>query len=71
VVAALNGLLGTSVVPTEALARPGEEFGNAADIRRAEADLGFCAATDLKKGLRRTLESYLMRNNRLVCLAGQ
>jgi UDP-glucose 4-epimerase len=70
-VAALNDVLGTRLQPVEDPARPEEELGNAADVRRAEADLGFCPATDLDKGLRRCLESYLMRNNGLVCVAGQ
>jgi UDP-glucose 4-epimerase len=68
-VGALNDILGTRLQPAEALARPEEEFANAADVRKAEEDLGFCPATDLEKGLRRCLEYYLRKSNGSYCLA--
>jgi nucleoside-diphosphate-sugar epimerase len=71
VVSALNGILGASLQPVETPARPEEEFANAADIARAEADLGFCPATDLETGLRRCVASYLSKSNGVVCLLGQ
>jgi UDP-glucose 4-epimerase len=55
VVQTLNELLGTSIEPAYA-GPPGRGPANlVAGVRRAEVDLGFCAATDLRQGLSRYL----------------
>lgn len=55
VVETLNELLGTSVEAVYTGSAPCA-LNNVADVRRAEVELGFCAAVDLRQGLRRCLE---------------
>lgn len=57
VVATLNDLFGTRIVPVFAGSRPHGNLNNRAKVRRAEVDLGFCPATDLRSGLSCCLES--------------
>jgi UDP-glucose 4-epimerase len=57
IVTTLNGLLGTRIEPVYTGIRPSEGTDTQASVRRAEADLGFCAATDLRRGLLRCLET--------------
>ncbi len=54
-VAALNRLLGTNVVPQHAAARPGDVRHSLADISRARRELGFEPAVSFEDGLARTL----------------
>ncbi len=54
-VAALNRLLGTAVVPSHGPARPGDVRHSLADISRARRDLGFEPAVAFEEGLGRTL----------------
>jgi UDP-glucose 4-epimerase len=61
IVAALNAILGTAIQPIGIMPPPGGEMHHLACIERAEADLGFCPATDLEKGLRRCVEYYAGR----------
>jgi UDP-glucose 4-epimerase len=53
VAAAVNAALSTRIEPVFSAPRPAVEFDNLGNTLRAEADLGFCAATDLEQGLRR------------------
>jgi UDP-glucose 4-epimerase len=64
VLAALSAILGTTPPPRQAPPGPGEEVGYLADTRKAEAELGFCPATDFEKGLRRCVEFYRGRSAR-------
>jgi UDP-glucose 4-epimerase len=57
VVAVLNGLLGTQVAPSFTDRARASSLNNRAVTRRAEAELGFCAATDLRTGLSRCLQA--------------
>jgi UDP-glucose 4-epimerase len=57
VVDVLNDLLGTRLVPEYTGRCPKSNLNNRAKIRRSEAELGFCAATDLRNGLSRCLEA--------------
>lgn len=56
---AVNRLLGTDLDPVRSGVAAGCDAGPVADVRRAEVDLGFCASTDLDRGLRRCLEGRL------------
>src|SRR5262249_6841777 len=58
VVAAVNTLLGTQTLPTHSQARPQDDLHNLADIAPAQAELGFCPATDLEHGLRKCIDYY-------------
>jgi UDP-glucose 4-epimerase len=52
----INGLLGTSILPSYRDPRPGDVRHSQADISRAQTDLGFQPRTDIDRGLRRCLE---------------
>lgn len=56
VVEVLNSLMGTNLEP-EYRGTPCVAFDNIASVRRAETELGFCAAMDLRGGLRRMIDS--------------
>jgi UDP-glucose 4-epimerase len=58
VVATVNSLLGTQILPTHSQGRQQDDLHNLAAIARAEAELGFCPATDLGQGLRKCLDYY-------------
>jgi UDP-glucose 4-epimerase len=53
----INSILGTDIRPIHTSPRPGEIRHSAADITRAQADLGYCPCTDLGKSLRRCIEA--------------
>jgi UDP-glucose 4-epimerase len=55
IVDALNDLLGTKIEPVYAGRAGRGASNNLAGVSRAEIDLGFCAATDLRQGLSRCL----------------
>jgi UDP-glucose 4-epimerase len=57
-VAALNRLLGTHVIPEHAPARPGDIRHSRADISAIRRDLGYEPAFTFAQGLARTLEWY-------------
>jgi UDP-glucose 4-epimerase len=57
-VARINELLGTRIKPMHDAPRPGDVQHSQADISQAQADLGYCPCTDMKKGLSRCLEYY-------------
>jgi UDP-glucose 4-epimerase len=57
-VAALNRLLGTNLVPKHAPARVGDVRYSQADISRARRDLGYEPAVTFEEGLGRTLRWY-------------
>jgi UDP-glucose 4-epimerase len=57
-VAALNELLGTNVVPNHGPARAGDVRFSRAKIERARAELGFEPTVDFREGLRRTIAWY-------------
>jgi UDP-glucose 4-epimerase len=59
VVQALNRILGQQAEPGFTGVPPLLEAGPVADVRRAEIDLGFCASTDLERGLRNLVEGRL------------
>jgi UDP-glucose 4-epimerase len=61
VVDALNSLLGTRIEPLYSGVCPSSNPNNLARVGRAEMDLGFCAATDLRRGLSRCLEAHTRR----------
>jgi UDP-glucose 4-epimerase len=54
----INGILGTSIKPVHANARPGDVRHSLADITNAQADLGYCPCTSLEEGLRRCIEEF-------------
>jgi UDP-glucose 4-epimerase len=54
-VATLNRLLGTRLVPQHGPPRPGDVRHSRADISRARRDLGYEPAVSFEEGLRRTL----------------
>ncbi|MBM4073679.1 MAG: hypothetical protein FJ271_32870 [Planctomycetes bacterium] len=59
IVAKLNALLGTQLLPYHARLDLEEELCyRLADIARAEAELGFCPGTSLEQGLRHCLDYY-------------
>jgi UDP-glucose 4-epimerase len=60
-VAALNRLLGTNLVPKHAPARAGDVRHSRADISRARRDLGYEPAVTFEDGLERTLRWYQER----------
>jgi UDP-glucose 4-epimerase len=51
-----NALLGTNLKPTHVPPRPGDIRHTLADTTRAQAELGYCASTDLKEGLNRCIK---------------
>jgi UDP-glucose 4-epimerase len=55
-IAKMNGLLGTSILPSYRDPRPGDVRHSQADITRAQTELGFRPRTDIDTGLRRCLE---------------
>jgi UDP-glucose 4-epimerase len=55
----LNDLLGSRIQPVFTGRRSVHGLNNRANVRRAEVDLGFCAATDLRRTLGRCLASRL------------
>jgi UDP-glucose 4-epimerase len=57
-VAHLNQLLGTQIVPVHGPARAGDVRHSQADITRARRDLGYEPAVSFAEGLRRTLAAY-------------
>lgn len=56
-IAELNKLLGSEIVPVHGPARPGDVRHSQADISRARADLGYDPQVSFSEGLRITLES--------------
>jgi UDP-glucose 4-epimerase len=56
IIDALNDLFGTHVEPVSNGRHSKEHLQTWANVRRAEMELGFCAATDLRRGLGRCLE---------------
>lgn len=65
VVRAVNELLGTRVSPLAKNWRHGDALPRAADISRAEADLGFCPAIDLRRGLQKLIDYYAGQDRRV------
>jgi UDP-glucose 4-epimerase len=63
VVARLAGLMGARVEPTWGGGRAASA-GPIADVRRAEVELGFCASTDLDRGLRGCVEARAQATGR-------
>ncbi len=61
-VAHLNELLGTDIVPTFTPSRPGDVKHSLADIQRARTDLGYEPTTDMAAGLRQTLAWWRQRS---------
>ncbi len=59
-----NELLGTSVAPIQAPPRAGDIRHSLADTSLAQAELGFCPCTDLRRGLELTLEHTRHRRQR-------
>jgi nucleoside-diphosphate-sugar epimerase len=57
-VAILNDVLGTHIVPVHTVARPGDVRHSLADITAAREALGYRAEVDFRDGLRRTVEWY-------------
>ncbi len=57
----INSVLGTSVAPIHAESRSGDVRHSLADIRRAKELLGYEVAIDFREGVRRTAESYRLR----------
>jgi UDP-glucose 4-epimerase len=55
-VAMMNRLLGTSIVPTHRAPRPGDVRHSQADISLAMAELGYRPSANVEQGLRRCLE---------------
>jgi len=53
----INAILGTDIRPIHTGPRPGDIRHSAADITRAQADLGYCPCTDLRQSLRRCIEA--------------
>ena len=58
IVALCNELLGTHLMPIPNERDTTRMPPRAADVSRAEADLGFCPAWDLRQGLLRLIEAY-------------
>jgi len=54
----INDLLGTRIEPLHGAPRPGDVRHSQADISRAQADLGYCPCTDVRRGLRACLDYY-------------
>jgi UDP-glucose 4-epimerase len=54
-IAHLNALLGTQIVPTFTPSRPGDVKHSLADIHRARGELGYEPTTDVASGLRQTV----------------
>lgn len=52
----INGLLGTTILPSFRDPRPGDVRHSQADIARARAELGYEPRSDIDRGLRRCLE---------------
>jgi len=57
-IAAINGILNTKIVPSHQPARAGDVRHSRADISRARAELGFEPTVNLQEGLRRAVEYY-------------
>jgi UDP-glucose 4-epimerase len=57
-VAMINKVLGTQIVPRHEAARPGDVRHSQADINRARAELGFQPQIGLEEGLHRAIEHY-------------
>lgn len=57
-VARLNGLLGTDIVPIHEAPRPGDVKHSEADISRARAELGYRPIIDIEEGLQRCIAWY-------------
>jgi len=57
-IAMMNRILGTNIVPRHDAPRPGDVRHSQADISRARADLGYAPQVDLEEGLRRAVEHY-------------
>jgi UDP-glucose 4-epimerase len=55
-IAKMNGLLDTSILPSYRDPRPGDVRHSQADVTRAQTELGFRPRTDIDTGLRRCLE---------------
>jgi UDP-glucose 4-epimerase len=55
-VALINGMLGTAILPSYRDPRPGDVRHSQADISRARAELGYQPRTDVERGLRRCLD---------------
>jgi UDP-glucose 4-epimerase len=58
IVEKLNAILGTRIEPTCGERRPLTDLDNQVDPSRAEVELGFCAGTDLDRGLRSCVEAF-------------
>ncbi len=61
IIAALNDLLGTRIEPVYNGKTSSGNLNTSANVHRAEVELGFCAATDLRRGLSRCLETRICR----------
>jgi UDP-glucose 4-epimerase len=58
IVSLLNRILGTSLRPIHIAPFLPSDLYHLADIARSEAELGFCAFTDLERGLERCVDFY-------------
>jgi UDP-glucose 4-epimerase len=57
-IALLNRMLGTSIVPRHEAPRPGDVRHSQADIRRARDELGYAPALGIEAGMERSLAYY-------------
>ncbi|HTU19782.1 MAG TPA: NAD-dependent epimerase/dehydratase family protein [Gemmataceae bacterium] len=58
IVSLLNRILGTNLRPIHTAPFLSSDLHNLADIARSEIELGFCAFTDLERGLERCVDFY-------------
>jgi nucleoside-diphosphate-sugar epimerase len=66
VVATINAILGSHLQPRCAENQPVDSGTRLSDIARAEVELGFCASTDLERGLRCCIEYYKAHPEQLM-----
>jgi UDP-glucose 4-epimerase len=64
VVASVEALTGARLAPEFGPPRPRGELDNLLNTFRAEVDLGFCASTDLARGLRQCVERFFPRRGK-------
>jgi nucleoside-diphosphate-sugar epimerase len=60
-VATINRLLGTDIVPVHDAPRPGDVRHSQADVSRATAELGYRPRTSIEAGVRRCIEHFTDR----------
>jgi UDP-glucose 4-epimerase len=65
VVAAVNEMLNTHIQPVCSLLRAEDYQPQPVSIAKAEAELGFCARTDLKQGLKAVMDFYAKQGEQI------